>query len=192
MFSVVKNLFCTRSRLLATLHGHKGPIIGLAISPNGKFLASRGKWSLVNIKGKCWDKRRHRWCNGLGFENGETNHYPPAAFQRKKPGLVCLLGHSQEWNRKYALLWERTRLFGFPAASREWGELVIKPFNPYNSVKPRNSGPFRSPLFCPPCSRWGDYMHSSRYLWWKHHTNCDWNTRQMCSGLVIQLDYPWA
>jgi WD40 repeat protein len=43
MFSVIERLFQTRSRLLATLHGHKGPIISLAISPNGKFLASGGR-----------------------------------------------------------------------------------------------------------------------------------------------------
>lgn len=43
MFSMIQRFFCTRAQHLATFHGNKGPIISLAISPNGQFLASGGK-----------------------------------------------------------------------------------------------------------------------------------------------------
>jgi len=38
-----------RTRLLAEFNGHKGPVISLAISPNGKILASGGKLDVSSL-----------------------------------------------------------------------------------------------------------------------------------------------
>ena len=55
IISIIKNLFFEGPHLLATLHGHSGSVVNLAISPNGKLLASGGTDGI-----KIWDMKTRK------------------------------------------------------------------------------------------------------------------------------------
>ena len=95
MFSTITNLFpLRRARLVGRLLGHKGPVTTLAISPNGKLLASGGTqpYGLQNEANPVTSRRRWSEDMGYGDQKGAAN--PAAALPRERPSQLRCMGHS--------------------------------------------------------------------------------------------------
>ena len=99
MLTIVQDLFYRslgRLGLMATLRGHHGPVISLAISLNGDLMASGGKWLQ---KCRC-SRSSHKGADGVKIWDLKTKKVidiPQQAYnERGQVSCICWITHNNE------------------------------------------------------------------------------------------------